>query len=189
MADILAPCKCGNAEIDILDYTKRRLGFREQISGLREEKYARLKIGGECMMSETPMEHRTNSWFIFHAHGDVLIGGLGLGMIILPIQDEENVKSITVIEKSEDVIQAVKPQLPLNDKVRVIQSDVFSFKPGQKYDCVYMDIWFYPDEEAHEQMKTLKRRYGHYLKPKSESPNRFNECWAEYYARTGARLF
>lgn len=187
IADIITPCKVGNVEIDIMDYTKREIGFRETISGLRAEKYARLLIDNETMMSETPMEHRTNLDFVCKAHGDVLIGGLGIGMIIMAIQDICSVKSITVLENNENVIKACS-SLPFNEKVKIINEDVFKFKPTQKYDCVYMDIWFYPDEEAYEEMKTLKRKYGHYLKPKSESPHRFNMCWAEWYARTGTRL-
>ena len=187
IADLIKPCIVGDVEIDIMDYTKKELGFHEKLSGLRKEKYARLRINNETMMSETPMEHRTNSYFVLNAHGDVLIGGLGIGMIIIAIQDNDCVKSITVLENNENVIKACS-SLPFNEKVKIINEDVFKFKPTQKYDCVYMDIWFYPDEDAYEEMKTLKRKYGHYLKSKSESPKRFNMCWAEYYARTGYRL-
>lgn len=188
MADILKPVTVGTVTVDILDYTKMRLGFREIMDGLSADRYARLRINGTVMMSETPMEHRTNIDFVIHAHGDVLIGGLGLGMIVMAIQDKPDVFSITVIEKSKDVIAAVRPQLPLNSKVQVIEGDVFTFKPERKYDCIYMDIWYSPDADAYGEMKTLKRRYGHYMKPKEESPKRFNNCWAEYYARTDARL-
>jgi len=188
MADILKPVTVGTVTVDIMDYTKKRIGFREAMSGLTADRYARLLINGEVMMSETPMERRTNSDFVCHAHGDVLIGGLGLGMIVLAIQDDPDVFSITVIEKSKDVLAAVRPQLPLNSKVEIVEGDVFTYKPVRRFDCVYMDIWFYPDDEAYEEMKALKRRYGHYLKPKDESPKRFNKCWAEYYARSGRRL-
>lgn len=188
MADILTPCIIGEAEVGILDYTKRGIGFHESLSGLSAEKYAFLKVNGNLVMSETPMEHRTNSDFVAHAHGDILIGGLGLGMIILPIQDKEEVTSITVIEKSIDVIAAVSKQLPLNSKVRIICADAFDWKPDRKFDCVYMDIWGDICEDNYDDMKKLKRKYGHSLKPISESPNRFNWCWAEYYAKTGARL-
>lgn len=139
-------------------------------------------------MSETPMEHRTNMAFVTSAFGDVLIGGLGLGMIVLAIQDREEVQSVTVLEKSPDVIAAVAHQLPLNSKVRILEADAFTWKPDRKFDAVYMDIWFYPDEEAYVEMKQLKRKYGHHLKPAFVSPNRFNWCWGEYYAKTGYRL-
>ena len=189
MADILHPVTVGNVEVDILDYTNKKLGFQEMMARLSNERYARLLVNGQCMMSETPMEHRTNAGFVINAYGDVLIGGLGIGMVILAIQDNPEVRSITVIENNPNVIQAVKPQLPLNDKVRVICDDVFKWKPDMKFDCVYMDIWFYAGEDEYEEMKTLKRKYGHYLKPVSESPKRFNECWAEYYAKNGYRLY
>ena len=188
IADIIKPIKVGAVEVDIIDYTQREITFREIVSGIQKEKYARLRINGETMMSETPMEHRTNYNFVRYAHGDVLIGGLGLGMILMAIQDKDDVCSITVLENSDDVIAAVASQLPLNSKVRILKEDVFTWKPDMKFDSIYMDIWYYPNEDAYEQMKNLKRKYGHYLKPLKESPDRFNWCWAEDYAKNGYRL-
>lgn len=188
IADYITPMSSGNVSVDIMDYTTKTIGFMESISGIQKEKYARLKINGSCMMSETPMEHRTNYRFILNAYGDILIGGLGIGMIILPIQDSPNVKSITVIEKNLDVIKCIQHQLPFNDKVKIINEDVFDYKPERKYDCIYMDIWAYVNKDIYEEMKKLKRKYGHYLKPIEESPNRFNYCWCEYEAKNERRL-
>ena len=188
IADYITPMSSGNVSVDIMDYTTKTIGFMESISGIKKEKYARLKINGSCMMSETPMEHRTNYRFILNAYGDILIGGLGIGMIILPIQDNPNVKSITVIEKNLDVIKCIQHQLPFNDKVKIINEDVFDYKPERKYDCIYMDIWAYVNKDIYEEMKKLKRKYGHYLKPIEESPNRFNYCWCEYEAKNERRL-
>ena len=67
----------------------------------------------------------TNMDFCCNAYGDVLIGGLGIGMIILAIQDKSKVKSITVIEKNQEVIDIIAPQLKFNDKVKIICADVF----------------------------------------------------------------
>lgn len=188
IADYITPMSSGNVSVDIMNYTTKTIGFMESISGIKKEKYARLKINGSCMMSETPMEHRTNYRFILNAYGDILIGGLGIGMIILPIQDSPNVKSITVIEKNLDVIKCIQHQLPFNDKVKIINEDVFDYKPERKYDCIYMDIWAYVNKDIYEEMKKLKRKYGHYLKPIEESPNRFNYCWCEYEAKNERRL-
>lgn len=188
LADILKPVEVGSAKISIMDYTDGNISFREMMSGLQPERYAKLTVNGEVMMSETPMEQRTNLHFVNFAHGDILIGGLGIGMIILAIQDRDDVKSITVVENNQDVIDAVLPQLPINSKVTVVKGDVFTYKPDKKFDCIYMDIWLYPSTDVYPEMIRLKRRYGHYLKPLILSPKRFNECWAEYYARTGARL-
>ena len=188
MYEILKPCKCGSVEIDIMEWTKENIPIRAMIQGIPVGKYARLMVNGHVMMSETPMEHRTNRDFVWDAHGDVLVGGLGLGMILLAVQDKDEVKSITVIEKNPDVVEAVYHQLPLNAKVTLVQGDVFTWKPDRKYDCIYMDIWSYVNEDIYEEMKTLKRKYGHFLKSKEESPDRFNRCWAEWYARTGREL-
>lgn len=188
MADILQPCKVGNAKIDIFEISNDDV-FCFIRNGIPPGKYARLRVNGETMMSETPMEERTNIWFVDNAHGDVLIGGLGIGMIVLAIQDDPRVKSITVLEINENVIDAVKPQLPLNEKVRVLCMDAFTWKPDRKFDCIYMDIWPYINSDVYNEMKKLKRKYGHYLKPLDESPERFNKCWAERQAKTNSRLW
>jgi 16S rRNA A1518/A1519 N6-dimethyltransferase RsmA/KsgA/DIM1 with predicted DNA glycosylase/AP lyase activity len=93
-------------------------------------------------MSNTPMEHRTNREVIRKANGHVFIAGLGIGMILLPIQEKENVSSIIVLEKFQAVIDIVAPQLPLNDKVTIIKGDVFDyqFPNGTKFDTIYCQL-------------------------------------------------
>lgn len=187
IADFITPKKINNVSVDVFESTG---SFGELMDGLMKgEKYAILKINGVIMMSETPMEHRTNSDFIHHAYGDVLIGGLGIGMIIMAIQDDPKINSITVIENNQDLIDIISTQIPFNEKVTIIQEDVFKWKPNTKYDCIYMDIWAYINSDVYkEEMVPLKRKYGHYLKSIKESPNRFNKCWAEYQAKNNLRL-
>lgn len=154
-------------------------------------KYIRLMHNGECVMSDTNMERRTNAEFCRKAHGDIIIGGLGIGMIIMEIQDKPEVNSITVIEKNPEVIELVASQLNFNNKVKIICADVFDWKPdpGVKYDMAYMDIWNWINRTVYkDEMQPLKRKYARFLRSKNENPNRFNECWAEYYAKNGKRL-
>ena len=165
--------------------------FGAMVSGVSKGTYMRLKHNGEVVMSNTYMEERTNMDFIYNAYGDILIGGLGIGMIIMAIQDNPEVKSITVIERYEEVINMVATQLKFNDKVKIINADVFDWKPekGNKYDVIYMDIWNYINEVIYnEEMKPLKRKFSRYLKSKELSPKRFNKCWAEWQAKNGRRL-
>lgn len=187
MATLLQEDKKGDFEIRHFTITKNN--FRAVMDGISPGQYVQLVRNGVCVMSNTQMEKRTNWKFCQDAHGDILIGGLGIGMILMAIQDKEEVKSITVLEKFPEVIDLVKNQLPLNDKVTILQADVFEYKPSRKFDCIYMDIWDYVNQDVYEEMKKLKRRYGHYLKPLEESPNRFNYCWAEYYAKNNKRLY
>lgn len=191
MSAILEDAQYGDFKIE--HFTIPQGNVRAILYGMTPGEYVRLVKNGTLFMSDTDMERRTNAHFVTWANGDVLIGGLGLGMIVLAIQDKPDVKSITIIEKEPDVISMIEaqPRMQFNEKVKIICGDVFTWKPakGQKFDCIYMDIWPCIDEDVyHDEMVPLKRKYAHYLKPKSESPDRFNTCWAEWHAKTGRRL-
>lgn len=165
--------------------------FRAMLDGIMPGTYIRLTHNGECVMSDTSMEQRTNLRFCSKAYGDIIIGGLGIGMIVMAIQDKPEVKSITVIEKNQEVIDLVASQLDFNEKVNIICSDVFEWKPerGVKYDMAYMDIWNWINEDIYKkEIQPLKRKYARFLRGKDINPNRFNECWAEYQAKNGIRL-
>ena len=128
MVGLLAPSEIGPFKIEHFEIKDGN--FMAMRDGILPGKYVRLTHNGSVVMSDTSMEKRTNSRFCTDAHGDVLIGGLGIGMILLSIQDKQSVKSITVIEKHQEVIDMVAPQLPLNDKVKIIQGDVYEKKVG-----------------------------------------------------------
>lgn len=165
--------------------------FRAILDGILPGTYIRLVHDGECVMSDTEMEKRTNLKFCSKAHGDIIIGGLGIGMIIMAIQDKPEVRSITVIEKNQEVIDLVTSQIELNDKVKIVHADVFDWYPekGVKYDMSYMDIWNCVNETVYrKEMLPLKRKYARFLRSKNENPYRFNECWAEYQAKNNKRL-
>ena len=189
MTKLLTPAEKGDFKIEHFEVKERT--FRIMLDGITPGTYVKLTYMGEVVMSNTPMERRTNASFVANAYGDVLIGGLGIGMIVMSIQAHEKVKSITIIEKNQEVIDLVASQLPFNSKVRIIHADVFEWKPerGQRFDCIYMDIWNYINEDVyHDEMKPLKRKYGHYLKSIALSPGRFNYCWAEENAKHGWRI-
>lgn len=131
----------------------------------------------QVVMSDTQMERNTNLDLYKKANGHVLIGGLGLGMILLAIQDKPEVTKITVVEKYQEVIDLVATQLPLNEKVNIVQSDVFEFKPsrGEKYDTVYMDIWNTVSGEHWEDHKTLTRKFCRRVN--KENPKSWSSSW------------
>lgn len=157
--------------------------------GIPPGTYIRLINRCDCVMSDTPMEKETNRDFVRNAHGNVLIGGLGIGLIILAIQDKEDVKQITVVEKNREVIELVGKQLPLNSKVCIVNDDVFEYKPLLKYNTIYMDIWNYINEDVYnKQMKPLINRYRKYLVPKTEDENRYIDCWCKRQAKNGERI-
>lgn len=159
-----------------------------------EGEYIRLLDKNEklnsCVMSDTPMEHRTNYEILNKANGDVLIGGLGIGMILIPLMQKEEVKSITIVEKYKEIIDMVGSQLPLNDKVKIIEGDIFdnTFKRGTKFDTIYFDIWNVISSDEYEEMKYLKKIYKRCLRSKKDNPNSWMGCWAEREAKNNQRL-
>lgn len=188
MTEILKDGKVGDFRLEHFEIKESdfRARFR---NGIPIGRYVRLMHCFECVMSDTPMEKRTNCEFVLNAHGNVLIGGLGIGLILLAIQDKEDVKQITVVEKSKEVIELVGNQLPLNSKVHIVNDDVFEYNPLFKYNTIYMDIWNYINKDVYnEQMKPLISRYRQYLVPKSEDENRYIDCWCKRQAKNGVRI-
>ena len=93
------------------------------------------------VMEDCPFERETNQIFVDRAFGDVLIGGLGIGLIIKAIEEKPEVTSITIIEKYEEVIDLILSQVPFSEKVIIIQGDVFTYTPTQQYDTIWLDVW------------------------------------------------
>lgn len=178
----------GEARLEL--YTIPENDFFAAMSGIPSGDYVRLFVGGELLMSNTRMEYYTQREFMIKAHGDVVIGGLGLGSVVFGIQDKAEVTSVTVLEKSQDVIDLITSQTSFNEKVKIICADVFEWVPENKmkFDCVYMDIWPYINTDVYKEMVELKRRYLRFLKPKSVSPNRMRICWCEFEAKNNMRI-
>ena len=135
-------------------------------------------------MSDTPFEQRTNRHIARTANGDVFIAGLGIGMLLVPLLQKEDVKSITVVEKEQEIIDLIEPQLRAKlacDKLTIICMDVFDFKPTQKYDVVYFDIWADIASENWPEMKKLHRRFQNKLN--RDNPKHLMDSWERDWCR------
>lgn len=187
MEAILQDRKAGDFELSHFSIESNDL--YALLHGMPNGKYIRLTHRGSVVMSDTGMEKRTNSAFCRKAHGKVLIGGLGIGLILLAVQDKEDVEHIIVIEKNQEVIDLVADQLPLNDKVEIVNGDVFDYVPQDKYNTIYMDIWNFINSDVYEkQMKPLMSRYRKYLVKKTEDAERYIDCWCRNEAKKNIRL-
>lgn len=187
MYKILKPCETGSYKLESFQIDDKN--FRAKIQGISPGKYIRLMHRGELLMSDTDMEKKTNQEFVINAHGDVLIGGLGIALILMAIQDKEDVRTITVLEKSKEIIQMVEEQLELNEKVKIIEADVFEWRPsGQDlFNTIYMDIWPHINEDIYyNEMEPLIEKYQCYLDNKD--PSSSVSCWCEYEAKHGLRI-
>lgn len=176
MQSVLKPGKCGDASVTHFTVTEKdadsfnlSLIFSAGSRGQQIDpgKYVRLHVGGSTvdnlMMSDTPMERRSNWEIRRAAHGRVLIAGLGIGMILHPILDPKrtsrrfnaweqlpSVEHVTVIENNLHVIKLVKPSLErYGGRLEIIHASIFDVDPkvfltagnGGKFDTVYFDIW------------------------------------------------
>lgn len=147
----------------------------------------------ETIMSDSTMEWESNEAIVREAHGDVLIAGLGIGMILVPIIKKPEVRSVTVVEFYEDVISLVHPNISKIDpenKLTIIQGNIFEID-GQltekKYNVIYFDIWNGICTDNLEQVKMLKRKFRKFLD--KTDPNKYIGAWMEeelrYLARRG----
>ena len=89
------------------------------------------------------------------------------------VSEKSDVESITVVEKSEDVIRLFKehilPQFPHKDKVRIVNADAFEYArevcPLESFDLAFVDTWRDASDGApmYKKMKELE-----HLSPKTE---------------------
>jgi hypothetical protein len=187
LATLLAPAARGLARVEHFDVNEAEARLhnmrcvwdpkrtRDTIS---PGKYAALYVGKVMMMSDTDMEWRTNQGVLGRATGDVLIAGLGLGMILPPLLAKREVASVTVVEKYPDVIALVAPTFK-SRKLTVVEADIFTMplRPGAAWDTIYFDIWPEITEANLSEMTRLKRRYARRLR--RSNPGAWMGCWRE----------
>lgn len=148
--------------------------------------YVRLRMNGKLMMSDTPLERISNKEFIDKANGKVLIAGLGLGLVIHNILKKEEVTQITVVENNPDLIELVKP-LFKDKRVFIIEADIYDFEfvKGEKWDCIYFDIWPTIDVDNLAEIKVLHNKFKHRLN--RENPNCYMDSWLKKYLQNMKR--
>jgi hypothetical protein len=178
--------KKGNIKIFQKEIDEDQISFarlRDQINNRFEHMDAepftvtQLIVGWDVMMSDTKMEMVTNGEFMRRANGKVLIAGLGLGIIVHIIQDLKAIDEIIIIEKSKDIIDMVSKEMKFNKKVKIINEDIFKWKPaaGEKFDTMWFDIWPNICSDNYLEMKELNKKFGRRLNNKN--PNKWKGHW------------
>lgn len=131
---------------------------------------------GDLVMSDTPAEIRDHLEIIHAARGRVLIHGLGLGMCLGAVLKNAEVTHVDVVELSQDLIDLVGPHYQ-DPRVTIHQGDALTFKfpAGTRWNVVWHDIWDTICADNWEDMKKLRRRYGHRCD--------WQECWAGHHVQ------
>ena len=104
---------------------------------------------GNEWMTLTPVDIDTSDLAIKRAFGRVVTFGLGLGYYAYMVSMKPSVDSVTIVEKSDEVISLFKkhilPQFPYRDKIRIISADAFEYAenemPEEDYDVAFVDTW------------------------------------------------
>lgn len=110
------------------------------------------------VMDDSETEFNLTKDFIDNAYGNILILGLGLGVVPLYLQNKNNIFKIDIIEIDLELINKIKEYLLLNNKINIINEDVYKFNTKEKYDCIWCDITQkYTDKTNFELTKIYKK--------------------------------
>lgn len=151
-----------------------RIGFFDT-----EYTYPAVLENGREWMTLMPNETNTTKPAIDVAHGKVLTFGLGLGYFAFMSAIKPGVESVTVVERSRNVIELfekfILPQFPDPSKIKIVESDAFDFAENQMqkgaYESVFVDIWHDPSDGC--ELYLRMKEYEHLL------PNADFVYWVE----------
>ncbi len=191
MAPLITPGSKGVAVLDTFEVDKATSDvskLRAVLSQGREQPVpegtsGRLVVNGELMMTDTPMEQRSNYSFVTKAKGDVLIAGLGIGMVLQAILQKPDVGTVLVIEKYQDVIDLVSPMFQKEieeGRLHIFCEDILDWHADEDWtwDTIYFDIWPTICADNLPEMNRLHNQFTFHLNP---------EGWIDSWERTTLR--
>lgn len=159
---------------------------------MEEGEYMRLvRLSGNServIMSDTPNERMWGAEAVRWAHGEVLIAGLGIGMVLTAIAVKPGVDHIFVVELEQEVIDLtwngnLAGRLPRNvaDKVTMVWADIHQVIPDKhrKFNTIYFDIWDEVSTDDLPEMTTLRRRFASMLVKRKIDPDAWASCWRQ----------
>lgn len=121
---------------------------------------------GNEWMTLTPVDLDTCEAAIESARGKVVTFGLGLGYFAYMASEKECVSSVTVVERSREVIRLfekhILPQFPHSKKIKIVCADAFDYArnamPAEMFDYAFVDTWRDASDGApmYEKMKALE---------------------------------
>jgi len=164
--------KSGDWEVSTFEVSEKdanfhnlRASFHPGARTIKPGRYKKLVRNGSIIMSNTPAEIDDLLYFVFESAdrgGNILINGLGLGVALIAILKYKNINTITVIEKSEDIIKLIAPSFVHDKRINIIHADAFEWKPpkGMRYNVIWHDIWDNICGDNLPEMTKLHRKYG-----------------------------
>ncbi len=122
----------------------QRIGFFDT-----DFSYPAVMEDGHEWMAIKPNETATIRFAVDAAHGKVVTFGLGMGYYPYLVHLKPDVESITIVERSAEVINLFRthilPQFPNPEKVVIVQSDAFEYAEhkmlAEQFDYAFADTW------------------------------------------------
>lgn len=167
----------GRFSIQILDYQRVDTEPTSPLSWQTYCKYANIPDGTYTVlfeaygpqnaklniMQDTTRECEEHIW-VTQRTGDVLIGGLGIGMVNIPLLASDDITSVTIIEKEQDVIDLVWEHCAKDDRFTLIHADVNTWEipEDSHWDFAWFDTWLTHDEPIDEYVTRINNKYGDY---------------------------
>jgi hypothetical protein len=152
---------------------------------MKEGQYTRLvrkgmSLSSGMMMSDTKMEIEDHLQFIQKARGDVLVNGLGLGMVLnglVNVIRPNLVAHVDIVEIDEEVISMVAPYFEDDPRVTIHHADAFTMQwpKGTSWDYVWHDIWPTISPDDIKEHRSLFRKY--------KNLSRFQRAWRHEYLK------
>ena len=140
---------------------------RPQFARRRPGSYSLLRRGEVQFMTDLYDEWWTQRLLLDQAarrSGQILISGLGLGLIVESLLRSPDIEAsrVTVLELSKDVIRLVAPHFRdlYGDRLEIVEADVFTWTPpaGSRYSVAWHDVWPSP-YGVEDEMERLRERY------------------------------
>ena len=134
-----------------------------------------LRINNEVVMVDDPMHWIGMQRLAEACEGKVLIGGLGLGLILHHFINNKKVTSIDVVEINKDVINLIKPLLPQDNRVKILNDDIFNYEYVHgDYGTIVLDMWVRGKADKQTKLAGLENAYSpmmmSYLRFKFNNP-------------------
>lgn len=102
----------------------------------------------ETWMSLSPHEIESQELGCRYACGHTVVMGLGMGWVAINMALNPAVELVTIIERDPEVIELFGQSGALHGladnvtaKIRIIRADALEWRPGEKVDFLYADIW------------------------------------------------
>jgi hypothetical protein len=105
------------------------------------------KVNGKWKdwMVDDPPHYFAMQMYAKSATGNVLVTGLGLGMIVIELLKNKRVTKITVVEQSKEVIALISPFIGKNDKLEYVVDDFYDYIQNhhniESRDMIVVDLW------------------------------------------------